>query len=202
MYKAISAVDAVKVVKSNDRVYVQAAAAVPQELLDALTERHEELRNVEVCHLHNEGRAPYADPKYKESFRVNSLFIGKNVRHTLKAGNGTYTPVFLSEVPLLFRRNILPVDVAFIQVSPPDKHGYLSLGVSLEATLAVIENAKHVIALVNQQMPRVHGEGIIHFSEIDTFVEIDRPIPNFHIPEPSEAENKIGNYIAELIEDR
>ena len=202
MYKAISAAEAVKVVKSNDRVYVQAAAAVPQELLDALTDRHEELRNVEVCHLHIEGRAPYADIKYKDSFRVNSLFIGKNVRHTIKAGNGTYTPVFLSEVPLLFKRNILPVDVAFIQVSTPDKHGYLSLGVSLEATLSVIENAKHVIALVNEQMPRVHGEGIIHISEIDTFVEINRPIPTFHIPEPTEIENKIGGYIAELIEDR
>lgn len=202
MYKTISAADAVKVVKSNDRVYVQAAAAVPQELIDALTARHEELRNVEICHLHIEGKAPYADIKYKENFHVNSLFIGKNVRHTIKAGNGTYTPVFLSEVPLLFKRNILPVDVAFIHVSTPDKHGYLSLGVSLEATLAVIENAKHVIALVNAQMPRVHGEGIIHISEIDTFVEIDRPIPEFHIPTPTEKENKIGNYIAELIDDR
>ena len=202
MYKAISAADAVKVVKSNDRVYLQAAAAVPQELINALTDRHEELRNVEICHLHIEGETPYADPKYRESFQVNSLFIGPNVRHTIKAGNGTYTPVFLSEVPLLFKRNILPVDVAFIHVSTPDKHGYLSLGVSIEATLAVIQNAKHVIALVNEQMPRVHGEGIIHISEIDTFVEINRPIPNFHIPIPTEVDDKIGKYIAELIEDR
>ena len=202
MYKAISAADAVKVVKDNDRVYLQAAAAVPQELINALTDRHEELRNVEICHLHIEGETPYADPKYRESFHVNSLFIGPNVRHTIKAGNGTYTPVFLSEVPLLFKRNILPVDVAFIHVSTPDKHGYLSLGVSIEATLAVIENAKHVIALVNEQMPRIHGEGIIHISEIDTFVEINRPIPNFHIPEPTEIDDKIGKYIAELIDDR
>lgn len=202
MYKAISAADAVKVVKDNDRVYLQAAAAVPQELINALTDRHEELRNVEICHLHIEGETPYADPKYRESFHVNSLFIGPNVRHTIKAGNGTYTPVFLSEVPLLFKRNILPVDVAFIHVSTPDKHGYLSLGVSIEATLAVIENAKHVIALVNEQMPRIHGEGIIHISEIDTFVEINRPIPNFHIPTPTEIDDKIGKYIAELIDDR
>ena len=183
-------------------MYIQAAAAVPQELINAMTERHEELRDVEICHLHLEGETPYADPKYKDSFHVNSLFIGHNVRHTLKAGNGSYTPVFLSEVPLLFKRNILPVDVALIQVSMPDRHGYCSLGVSVEASLAAIANAKHVIALINQQMPRVHGEGIIHISELDTFVEVDRPIPEFHLPESSVVENKIGDYIAELIEDR
>ena len=106
MYKAVTAEEAVKIIKSNDRVYIQAAASVPQELIDAMTNRSEELRNVEVCHLHLEGKTPYADPKYKDSFHVNSLFIGHNVRHTLKAGNGSYTPVFLSEVPLLFKRNI------------------------------------------------------------------------------------------------
>ena len=202
MYKAVSASEAVKVIKSNDRVYIQAAAAVPQELINAMTERHEELRNVEVCHLHLEGETPYADPKYKESFHVNSFFIGKNVRHTLKAGNGSYTPVFLSEVPLLFKRNILPVDVALIQVSTPDRHGYCSLGVSVEASLAAIANAKHVIALINYQMPRVHGEGIIHISELDTFVEVNRPLPELILPQPTEIENKIGDFIAGLIEDR
>jgi len=202
MYKSVTAEQAVKVIKSNDRVYVQAAAAAPTELLIAMTARHEELRNVEVCHLHLEGETPYADPKYKDSFHVNSFFIGKNVRHTLAAGNGSYTPVFLSEVPLLFKRNILPLDVALIQVSIPDRHGYCSLGVSVEATLAAIDNAKHVIALINPQMPRVHGEGIIHLSELDTFVEVNRPIPEFYIPSPSEIEQKIGDFIAELIVDR
>jgi acyl-CoA hydrolase len=202
MYKAVTAEEAVKVIKSNDRVYIQAAAAAPQELMNAMSDRHDELKNVEVCHLHIEGEAKYANPIYKDSFHVNSLFIGKNVRHTLKAGNGSYTPVFLSEVPLLFKRNILPVDVALIQVSTPDKHGYCSLGVSVEASLAAIENAKHVIAQINVQMPRVHGEGIIHISELDTFVEVNTPIPEFFIPEPTEVEHKIGNYIAELIDDR
>lgn len=202
MYKAVSAEEAVKIIKSNDRIYIQAAAAVPQELINAMSTRHEELRNVEVCHLHIEGEAPYANPKYKDSFHINSFFIGKNVRHTLKAGNGSYTPVFLSELPLLFKRNILPIDVAFIHVSPPDKHGYCSLGVSVEASLAAITNAKHVIAQINPQMPRVHGEGIIHVSELDTFVEVNTPIPEFYMPEPTEVEHKIGNYIAELIEDR
>lgn len=202
MYKAVSAAEAVKVIKSHDRVYIQAAAAAPQELINAMAARHEELRGVEVCHLHTEGKAPYADPKYKDSFHVNSLFIGTNVRHTLKAGNGSYTPVFLSEVPNLFKRNILPVDVALIQVSTPDKHGYCSLGVSLEAILAVIDNAKHVIAQINEQMPRVHGEGIIHISELDTFVEVNLPIHQHALAEPTPIENKIGGFIAELIEDR
>ncbi len=201
MYKAISAQDAVKIIKNNDRVYVHAAAAAPQALINAMTERHEELRNVEVCHLHIEGDTPYANPELKDSFHVNSFFIGKNVRHTLEAGNGSYTPVFLSELPLLFKKNILPIDVALIQVSPPDRHGYCSLGVSVEATLAAIENAKHVIAQVNSKMPRTHGVGIIHISELDTFVEIEAPIKEMHIPEPSEIESKIGDYIAELIDD-
>lgn len=202
MYKAVTAEEAVKIVKSNDRVYIQAAASAPQSLINALTERHEELRDVEICHLHIEGKTPYADPKYSKSFHVNSLFIGPNVRHTLKVGNGSYTPVFLSEVPMLFKRGILPVDVALIQVSTPDKHGYCSLGVSIEAILSVIENAKHVIALINKQMPRVLGEGIIHISELDTFVEEDTPIHEFILPQPNKIESKIGDYIANLIEDK
>lgn len=202
MYKAVTAAEAVKVIKSNDRVYIQAAAAAPQELINAMSARHEELRGVEVCHLHIEGKTPYANPIYKDSFHVNSLFIGKNVRHTLKAGNGSYTPVFLSEVPNLFRRNVLPVDVALIQVSTPDKHGYCSLGVSVEAILSVIANAKHVIAQINDQMPRVHGEGLIHISELDTFVEFSEPIHEFKNAEPTDVESKIGDYVAELIEDR
>ncbi|SDW37466.1 Acyl-CoA hydrolase [Lutibacter oricola] len=202
MYKAVTAEEAVKIIKSDDRVYIQAAAAAPQELINAMSARHEELRNVEVCHLHIEGETPYADPKYRDSFHVNSFFIGKNVRHTIKAGNGSYTPVFLSEVPNLFKRNVLPVDVALIQVSTPDKHGYCSLGVSVEATLAAIDNAKHVIAQINSYMPRVHGEGIIHISELDTFVEVNNPIHEFIIPAPTDIENTIGDYIAELIEDR
>ncbi len=202
MYKSVSAAEAVKVIKSNDRVYIQAAAAAPQELINAMSERHEELRNVEVCHLHIEGETPYADPKHINSFHVNSFFIGKNVRHTLKAGNGSYTPVFLSELPVLFKRNIIPLDVALIQVSPPDKHGYCSLGVSVEGTIAAIENAKQVIAQVNPQMPRVHGEGIIHISELNILVDVDTPIHEHFMPEPTIIEHKIGDFVAELIDDR
>lgn len=196
-----TAEDAVKIIKSNNRVYLQAAAATPNILTNALTERHSELKSVEICHLHTEGEARYANPIYKDSFHVNSFFIGKNVRHTLKAGNGSYTPVFLSELPKLFKKNILPLDVAFIHVSPPDKHGYCSLGVSVEASLAAIDNAKHVIAQVNPNMPRTLGAGLIHESEIDTMVAVDIPIYESGIPIIGEKEAKIGEYVAELIDD-
>ena len=202
MYTPVSAEEALKIVKSNDKIYIQAAAAVPSVLVKALSDRHEELRNVEICQLHTEGEAPYANPEYAESFHVNSFFIGRNVRHTLKAGNGSYTPVFLSEVPLLFKRNIVDVKVALIHVSVPDQHGYCSLGVSVEATLAAIDNADHVIAQVNRQMPRTFGDGIIHVTEIDAFVEVDEPLPSFPATEPTDIEVKIGDYVAGLIEDR
>lgn len=202
MSKNLTAEEAVKIIKSNQRVYLQAAAAVPQVLVTALTDRHEELRNVEICHLHVEGDAPYANPKYAKSFHVNSFFVGKNVRHTLSEGNGSYTPVFLSELPLLFKRNIVDIDVALIHVSVPDKHGYCSLGVSVEATLAAIENASSVIAQVNKQMPRTFGDGIIHVSEIDIFVEVDEEIPTHEMNAPSDVEIKIGKYVASLIENK
>ena len=202
MYKAVSAEEALKVVKSNDKIYIQAAAAVPTVLVNALTARHAELRNVTICQLHTEGDAPYANPEYAESFHVNSFFIGRNVRHTLKAGNGSYTPVFLSEVPLLFKRNIVDLKVVLIHVSVPDQHGYCSLGVSVEATLAAIDNADHVIAQINKQMPRTFGDGVIHISEIDAFVECDEPLPAHPVTEPTPIETKIGDYVANLIEDR
>jgi len=202
MSKYVTAAEAVKVVKNGDRVYLQAAAAAPTVLANALTDRASELRDVEVCHLHVEGEARYANPELSDSFHVNSFFIGANVRHTLKAGNGSYTPVFLSELPLLFRKNVLPLDVAFIHVSPPDRHGYCSLGVSVEATVAAVENAKIVIAQVNPQMPRTFGDGILHVSEIDYLVDVNEPIYG-HEPEPfTQEEEKIGGYIASLISDR
>ena len=201
MEKYISAQEAVKIVKSGDRIYLHAAAAAPTILANALTERASELKNVEICHLHIEGEARYANPKFADSFHVNSFFIGSNVRHTLAAGNGSYTPVFLSELPNLFRKKVLPLDVVFIHVSPPDSHGYCSLGVSVEAILAAIESAKTVIAQVNPQMPRTFGDGILHISEIDFMVEVDMPIYSHSVEETSPLEDKIGNYIASLIED-
>ena len=192
MGKYVSAEEAVKIVKSNDRIYVQAAAATPTVLTKAVSERASELRNVEICHLHTEGEAPYANPDLAASFHVNSFFIGKNVRHTLAAGNGSYTPVFLSELPHLFRKKVLPLDVVFIHVSPPDTHGYCSLGVSVEATLAAIQNAKTVIAQVNPQMPRTFGDGILHVSEIDFLVEVNVPIHGHEMEPISVLEDRIG----------
>jgi acyl-CoA hydrolase len=197
-----TAADAVKLVQSNNRVYVQAAAATPSLLTKALAERAKELKNVELCHLHTEGEAPYADPQFSESFHVNSFFIGKNVRHTLSTGNGSYTPVFLSELPNLFRRKIIALDVAFVHVSPPDSHGYCSLGVSVEATLAAIENSKIVIGQVNPQMPRTFGDSIIHISRIDYAVEVNEPIHLQHAVTVSETEGRIGKFVASLIDDK
>lgn len=202
MTRYTTAEEAVKIIQSNQRVYVQAAAATPYFLTKALSERASELRNVELCHLHTEGEAHYADPMLADSFHVNSFFIGKNVRHTLAAGNGSYTPVFLSELPNLFRRNIISLDAAFIHVSPPDAHGYCSLGVSVEATPAAIQNAKTVIAQVNPQMPRTFGDGIIHISQIDYLVEADAPVLSHGQDAISETENRIGHYVASLIDDR
>jgi acyl-CoA hydrolase len=202
MGKYVTAAQAVQVVKSGDRVYVQAAAATPTILTHALTDRASELRDVEICHLHTEGDAPYANPELAESFHVNSFFIGANVRHTLKAGNGSYTPVFLSELPLLFRKNVVELDVAFIHVSPPDIHGYCSLGVSVEASVAAIENAKIVIAQVNPQMPRTFGDGILHVSEMDYLVDVNLPIYSHVVTSFTEEEVKIGTYVASLIEDK
>ena len=201
MEKYVSAAEAVKIVKSGDRIYLQAAAAAPTVLTNALTERASELKNVEICHLHTEGPALYANPELASSFHVNSFFIGKNIRHTLKAGNGSYTPVFLSELPNLFRKKVLALDVVFIHVSPPDAHGYCSLGVSVEATLAAIENARIVIAQVNPQMPRTFGDGILHVSEIDFLVTVDMPIYGHEIEPISPLEDKIGTYVASLIEN-
>jgi len=202
MTKIVSAEEAVKVIKSNSRVYVQAAAAAPSILTKALARRAADLRNVEICHLHTDGEAPYADPALSDAFHVNSFFVGKNVRHTLAAGNGSYTPVFLSELPRLFRKNVIKIDVVFIHVSTPDQHGYCSLGVSVEATLAAIENSTTVIAQVNPQMPRTFGDSIIHRSKIDYIVEVDVPIFAHLADEISAVENKIGQYVASLIEDR
>ncbi|MGL2987278.1 acetyl-CoA hydrolase/transferase family protein [Flavobacterium sp. RSSA_27] len=202
MSKYVTAQEAVKAVQSNDRVYVHAAGATPNALTKALADRASELKNVEICHLHTEGPAPYANPELAASFHVNSFFIAKNVRHTLTAGNGSYTPVFLSELPRLFRKRVVPLDVVFIHVSPPDNHGYCSLGVSVEATVAAIESAKTVIAQVNPNMPRTFGDGILHVSEIDYLVAVDCPIFEKEEDIISPLEAKIGAHIASLIDDK
>lgn len=196
-----TAEEALKVVKSNDFIYIQGGAAVPTHLVNSLVIRAPELRNVTIGHIHVEGDAPYADIKYKDSFFTNSFFLSKNVRHVISAGNGTFTPVFLSDVPLLFDRKHVSVDVALIQVSPPDKNGCCSMGVSVEACKAAMRNAKYVIAQVNKYMPRVFGDAMLHINEIDYLVEYDKPLFSVNAITTNETENQIGKHIAGLIED-
>lgn len=199
--KFVSANEAVHTVQSGNRIFFQGAAMTPNLLIDALCERYESLNNVEIIQVHTEGHAKYLDSPYKEAFKLKSCFVGGNVRKGVNSKNGDYVPIFLSEIHLLFRRNILPLDVAFIQVSPPDRHGYCSLGTSVDITLPAIQTAKKVIALVNPQVPRTHGDGIIHCSNIDYAVEIDTPIHQSFANEPTAIEHQIGKHIAELIED-
>ncbi|AJH13630.1 acetyl-CoA hydrolase/transferase family protein [Myroides odoratimimus] len=196
-----TAQEAAKLIKSGDRVYVHAVACTPNHIIDAIVERSSELRNVEFCHIHTLGKAPYADPKYRESFFVNSFFTGGNVRHTIREGNGTYTPVFLSELPMLFDSGLVPLDVALIQVSPPDENGFCTLGTSVVAAQAAIRTAKIVIAQVNKFMPRTFGDALVHISKINTLVQHDTPLLTEYSSDFSEVEDKIGQYIASMIED-
>lgn len=197
----VTVAEAVSHVRSGQRVFFQGAAMTPNILIDALCERYRELNNVEIFQIHTEGRALYTTAPYNESFRINSCFVSGNVREAVNSGNGDYIPIFLSEIHLLFRKNILPIDVAFIQVSPPDKHGYCSLGVSVDITLPAIQTAKKVIAQINPRVPRTHGDGIIHISKINAAIEMDEPIYSISPAAPTEIELQIGLHVAGLIED-
>lgn len=193
--------EAVSYIASGDRVFVQGAAMTPTIMLDALADRHQELEDVEIIHIHTEGNAKYTQEPYADSFTVNACFVGGNVRKAVNEGNGNYIPIFLSEIHNLFRKHILPLDVAIIQVSPPDNHGYCSLGTSVDITLPAIQTAKKIIAQVNPKVPRTHGDGIIHKSMIDAQCEVDEPIGISQLTEPSDVERTIGSNVAELIED-
>jgi acyl-CoA hydrolase len=156
---------------------------------------------VEIVQLHTEGEAPYAAPGLSRSFRVNTVFVGPNIRAAVQEGRADYLPVFLSEVPLLFRSGQLPLDVALIQVSPPDRHGFCSLGVSVDATRAAVQTARTVVAQVNRRMPRTHGDGLIHVDDIDFGVEADDEIPELRHEGLSALDLAIGRNCAELVED-
>ena len=202
MIQPVSSDEAVSIVDSRQSIYIQGAAATPQSLVDALVRRADELSDVQIYHLHTEGNAPYAAPGLSQSFHVNAFFIGANCRQAVNDGRADFIPAFLSEIPILIRKEIIPIDIAFVHVSPPDKHGFCSLGISVEATLAAIEMADHVIAQVNRQMPRTHGDGLIHIKNFDTFVEVDDPIYEVHPRHQTSVEKQIGKYAASLIEDR
>jgi acyl-CoA hydrolase len=201
LLKTVSSAVAVKTVKSGDRVFIHGVAAAPHILIDALVERAPELRDVEIVHLHTEGSAPYAKPEFADSFRVNAFFVGSNVRQAVNEGRGDYIPVFLSEIPALFRKNVLPLDVAMIHVSPPDKHGFCSLGVSVDIARAAVACAKIVVAQINPRMPRTIGDALVHVSEIDAAVDVDVALPEVHPPVLSEVDRAIGGHIAGIIEN-
>ncbi|HRC32244.1 MAG TPA: acetyl-CoA hydrolase/transferase C-terminal domain-containing protein [Bacteroidia bacterium] len=199
---SLSAAVAVNIIKSGDRVFLQGSAATPSVLLKALFARKQELKGVELVSITTLGEDLFTSNNIGNSFYINSLFVSKNVREIINSKHGEYVPIFLSEIPLLFKNNILPIDVALIHVSPPDKHGYCSLGTSVDIVRSAIQNAKHVIAQVNKQMPRTLGDGIIHISEIHTIVEIDVPLPEINYSKKIDQKSlAIGKHIAGLIED-
>ena len=201
--KFTTAEEAVKVIKSGDHIHLSSVASAPQCLIKAMCERgrNGELKDVHIHHLHTEGPAPYSEAEFEGVFQLDSFFVGGNVRKTTQAGYADYIPVFLSETQKLYRSGAVPCNVAMIQVSTPDKHGYVSLGTSVDATLAAVECADTVIAVVNKYVPRAFGDAMIPASKIDLFVQDDQPLEEAHFTEPNEVEVKIGKYCAELIED-
>lgn len=199
--RELSASEAIQAIRSHQRVFVHSVSMAPQSLIQALCERADELRDVELIHVHTEGDAPYVEPRFARSFRHNACFVGPNVRAAVQAGDADYIPVFLSEMPLLFRRGILPIDVALISVSPPDAHGYCSLGTSVDITVGALESARYVIAEVNPNVPRTHGDGILHWTELDAVVQSHHEVHQTHPKIISEEEIRIGKHIAPLVED-
>jgi acyl-CoA hydrolase len=200
--KFVSAAQAVTHLKSGTRVFVQGQAATPTVLLDAMVARAPELERVETVHLHLEGDAPHAKPEVSRSFRPNALFVGANLRAAVAEGRADYTPIFLSEIPALFRRGVLPLDAALVHVSPPDAHGYVSLGTSVDAAVAAVDCAEIVIAQVNPKMPRSLGDGGVHWSRFTAMVEVDVPLFEHKASEGGDpVEDAIGRRVAALIED-
>lgn len=199
----VSASEAVSLVASGDRVFVHGSAATPLNLVHSLFDRAGEIENVEIVSISTFGTVDWNKPEVKKSFRLNSLFVSANVREWVNSEFGDYIPVFLSEIPHLFESNILPIDVAILQVSPPDKHGYCTLGTSIDAALSASRVAKRVIGQVNPRMPRTHGDGQIHISRFDKLVYEDVELPEVNYGEKiSDNVMKIGRYVAELIEDK
>ena len=203
LYKAVSPAEAVKVIKSGDRVHLSSVASSPQCLINAMCDRGRagELREVYVHHLHTEGPAPYTNEDLAGVFIHEAFFVGANVRKAVQAGHADYIPVFLGETQRLYRDGYIKCNVAMIQVCPPDEHGYVSLGTSVDATLAAVETADYVIAVVNKNVPRSFGQALIPMSLIDIFVEDDTPLEPAHFSMPDEIETTIGKLCAEMIED-
>jgi 4-hydroxybutyrate CoA-transferase len=199
--RIVSPAEAVAGIRSGDQIFVQAAAATPTELLEALVARAPELEDVSVVHMHAEGPGPHLAPEMEGHFRHRALFIGPNARRAINEGRAEYIPVFLSDTPHLFSRGLVPLDAAFIHVTPPDEHGFCSLGTSVDCTMAAVRAAKTVIAQVNPGVPRTLGSSFVHASEIDLAIEVNRPPYMHDTGVPGETERRIAEYVADLIPD-
>lgn len=193
--------EAVKAIHSGDRVVVAHACAEPQAITSAMAARASELYDVEIVHQVAMGKALYCQPEMQGHFRHNSLFVGASSRKAVNEGRADFTPCFNHEIPRLFKEGYLPLDVALVQVSPPDKNGFCSLGISVDWTITTVKTAKTVIAQVNKHMPRTLGESFVHVSELTHIVELDEPLIELPRPQISKVEEGIGQHCAELIED-
>jgi 4-hydroxybutyrate CoA-transferase len=193
---------AVQAVESGDRVFVQGACATPTPLLEALVERGEDLYDVEITHLHTYGPTPYTDERWRGHFMLRALFVGENVREAANVGRASYTPVFLSDIPALFEPGgTLSIDVAMVQVSPPDAHGFCSLGPSVDVTRAAVDHARQVVALVNPNVPRTHGDSFVPISKIDYAVKWEGSIYEVERRLPNAVQLQVGQNVARLIQD-
>jgi 4-hydroxybutyrate CoA-transferase len=201
--RVTTAEQAVEVIQSGNRIFLTGNVSVPKTLLGALVKRAASLENIEICQALTIGPAEYVNPDMEGHIRVNTMFISANVRKAVQEGRADYTPVLLSEFPLLFKNHHLPIDVAMIHVSPPDEHGFCSLGVEVGLTKSPAESAKVIIAEVNEQMPRTLGDSFIHVSKLTHILHVNYPIPEMAMTEEGESETieKIAGYIAELIPD-
>jgi 4-hydroxybutyrate CoA-transferase len=199
--RIVTAAEAVSGIRSGQQIFVHGGAATPTTLLEALVARADDLHDVEVIHFHTEGPAPHLAPEMEGRLRHRALFIGANARTAVNEGRADYVPIFLSDVPELFTSGVIELDAVLINVTPPDAHGYCSLGTSIDAALAASRAARTVIAQVNPRVPRTLGDSFIHVDEIDLGVEVDRPIYEHGDAEIGDVERRIGEYVAELVPD-
>lgn len=203
MNSYISAEEAIHIIESGNRVFLHGSACTPNYLIDEMARQSERLRNVEVASITVQGNVEIAKPQYKDSFFINSLFVSTPVREAVNSENGDFIPVFLSEIPILFKNNILPLDVAVVTVSPPDKHGFCTLGTSVDIAKSAVDSAKKIIAIVNPLMPRTHGDGMIHANKIHKMVWHEKELPTIdYASKIGEIEMMVGKNVAELVEDR
>jgi acyl-CoA hydrolase len=196
-----TAENAVAQIHAGQRVFIGTGCAQPTELVNSLAARSRGLSDIEIVHLLTLGQAPYATKKLASHFRVNTFFVAENVRDIIKQGLGEYTPIFLSDIPRLFASGQLPLDVALIQVTPPDEHGMCSFGISVDIVKSAAENARLVIAQVNPRMPWTHGDSLCHVQDLDMLVPVDVPLLEANFPVPTEETKRIGGQIAALVDD-